>query len=47
MELSLRIGVSREAVSRILHRFKASGALSPLRGRLIVRDRDILDDLAS
>jgi len=46
-ELSLRIGVSREAVTRILRDFKASGALSPLRGSLAVRDRAILERTAS
>jgi CRP-like cAMP-binding protein len=47
LELSLRIGVSREATSRLLHDFKASGAISPVRGCLAIRNRSLLSDLGS
>jgi CRP/FNR family transcriptional regulator len=46
-ELAQRIGVSREAVSRILASFRTSGAISPVPGQIALRDRLILQRIAS
>ena len=46
-ELALRIGVSREGVSRILQTFRARGAVSPMYGHIAVKDRELLEEIAS
>lgn len=45
--LALRIGATREQVSRILAGFRQSGALSKERGCLALRDRGLLERIAS
>lgn len=47
VELAGRIGVSRECVSRHVRDLKASGAISPERGCLAVRNRELLKRFAA
>jgi CRP-like cAMP-binding protein len=46
-ELAGRIGVSREAVSRMVGNLRNSGALIPQRGPIRIRNRDMLEQIIS
>ncbi len=46
-DIAADLGTAREVVSRLLKEFERLGAISLSRGRILLRDRAVLADLAS
>ena len=44
-EMAARVGTAREVVGRALHTLVAAGAIELNRGRITIRDRDVLERL--